>query len=63
MTCDACGRDFRVRRGLTCPWCGYNNGAGQAPRTEESVRDAEERRREQEEWGLDLGEYLDLEPD
>jgi uncharacterized Zn finger protein (UPF0148 family) len=43
-TCDACGRDFHLRRGLSCPWCGYNNGPGLLPRTEDSMQKIERRR-------------------
>jgi rRNA maturation endonuclease Nob1 len=44
ITCEACGREFRAHRGLDCPWCGYNNGPGDLPRTEKSVRRIERRR-------------------
>jgi len=41
ITCEACGREFRVvaaATGLDCPWCGYDNGPGELPRTEKSMR-------------------------
>ena len=43
-TCEACGRDFRTKRRLDCPWCGYNNGRGELPRTEGSMDEIERRR-------------------
>jgi hypothetical protein len=47
---------------MTCPYCGYNTcPLSRWPRTEASIRDVEERRREQEEEDADLREYLDLE--
>jgi len=63
MTCDACGRDFRQGRGLTCPWCGYNNGAGPAPRTEASIRSREWWRKRREEEDQAVQELLDLRRD
>jgi len=33
MSCEACCRDFRTSRGTDCPYCGYNNGKGSWPRS------------------------------
>jgi len=62
-TCEACGRDFVCRKGMsmTCPYCGYNTcPLAHMPRSEASLRDLEERRREQEEEEAELREYFDL---
>jgi len=49
ITCEACSREFRAHRGLDCPWCGYDNGPGELPRTEKSMRRIE-RRRDRQVW-------------
>jgi len=33
ISCEACCRDFRTGRGTDCPYCGYNNGKGSWPRS------------------------------
>ena len=37
-SCEACGREFTpVRRRATCPYCGFNNGRGSWPRSDDSA--------------------------
>jgi hypothetical protein len=65
-TCEACGRDFICRKGMsmTCPYCGYNTcPLTHMPRSQASLRDLEERRRELEAEEAELREYLGLEAD
>ena len=36
MTCKACCREFKSgMRGRNCPYCGFNNGRGWWPRTDD----------------------------
>ena len=38
MTCDSCCREFHaVGHGMDCPYCGYNNGRGWWPRSDDPV--------------------------
>jgi len=43
-SCEACGREFPLNHDLTCPYCGFDNGPGELPRTEASMRRIERRR-------------------
>jgi len=43
-SCECCGRDFRPGHDLTCPHCGFDNGPGELPRTETSMRQIERHR-------------------
>jgi hypothetical protein len=43
-SCEACCREFRLNHDLTCPHCGFDNGPGEVPRTETSMRQIERRR-------------------
>jgi len=51
MTCEACCREFQPkRRTKDCPYCGFNNGRGWWPRTDDIAgrKAAEEREKQQE---------------
>jgi len=43
-SCDCCSREFRLGDDLTCPHCGFDNGPGELPRSEASMRQIERRR-------------------
>ena len=60
ITCEACAREFKAFRGLTCPHCGYNNGASELPRTEASIRRIEERMRQEAEAEQMANQWLGL---
>ena len=60
ITCEACAREFKSFRSRTCPYCGFNNGGGPLPRTEESIRRIEERLRQEAEEEQMESEWLGL---
>ena len=39
-TCENCQREYNNEHGLTCKYCGYNNGPGDNPRSLQSIIDA-----------------------